>query len=135
MYKDDNFSPYDGFSIEDVVRWYKKHRTKIDLDELSLYFAAKMFIKNTLSPYNSIYMNLVNCYNHFNHPSNDLDLDTELYIRNLAWDTILTEKDNTSRQKVDSILSKHPENVLIKRYIQMAKIEQFCRMYVVKHSK
>lgn len=120
---------FNGYGVCSLVDWYYINRDNIDLDYLSLYIAAQMYLACKLSPFNFLETYLYTAFNHFNHPLNDLDTETEKWIRDLDSWTILDNNEIRKREQIDSILEEHPQNVLIKRIIQQAKVVQFTRMY------
>ncbi|MDE5607380.1 MAG: hypothetical protein K2I64_00400 [Muribaculaceae bacterium] len=120
---------FKGSGVNFLVDWYYRNRDNIDLDSLSLYVAAQIYLACKLSPFNFLETHLYPALNHFNHPLNDLDPETEKWIRDLDSYTILDNRGIRQRERIDSILEAHPQNVLIKRLIQQAKVAQFTRMY------
>lgn len=125
---------FNGYGVGSLVYWYYINRDNIDLDSLSLYVAAQMYLACKFSPFNFLETDLYPALNHFYHPLNDLDPETEKLIRDLDSWAILDDKEFRKREHIDSILKVHPENVLIKRFIQQAKVEQFTRMYEAETS-
>lgn len=121
---------FNGYGISRLVEWYNKFKTQINLDTFSLYVAAKMYLAAKQSPFNFLELNFMpaSCP-HYNHPLNDLDVETEQKIWRMDWDSIFEDKNEPMREEIDRILAKHPQNPFIKRHIQRAKVEQFCRMY------
>lgn len=114
----------DGYTIHKLLSWYGSARKNLNLDTFSLYLVAEIYISEVFSPFN-----FFNIAAHYNHPMNDLSPEDEKFLRGLSWLSVLDEKNPKNREKVDSILAKHPQNVLIKRYIKLAKVAKFAQMY------
>lgn len=121
-----------GHGIKNLLGWYRRNRTNIDLDSLSLYLAAKIYLRGIESPYNFLdpYNSIVFYSRHFHHPLNDLSEEEEEYLNRVDWDWILDKNSQKERDNIDSILARHPQNVLIARYMKKAKVAKFARMWL-----